>query len=335
MTRSKRRRKNGFTLIELLVVISIISVLIALLLPAVQRVRESAAQTHCLNNLKQIGLALHSYEGAHRKFPPAYLQGNGGVAPAPTAVSTPPPKVLDGMFWLMWGAGVPYYGVDTAPGWGWGAYLLPHLEQAPLELQINYSDSLDLPKYQVLRVAKVPTYVCPSDYGAGIYTVMNEANSPTVDVYTNSYVSCYGALGDPGEQSDNGNGVFMRNKHTRLIDISDGASTTIAIGERAALFVQSPWVGAVPLGSTRTTPGAPVNVAAVEEAPTQVMARAGRLPLNDRYSTPYDFFSGHRQSVNFVFCDGSARRIAVTVDLAVLRALATKAGGEVIEPSAY
>jgi hypothetical protein len=317
----------------LLVVMAIIAVLVALLLPAVQRVRESAAQAHCLNNLKQIGVAIQGYENVHKVYPPAYILAT--TAPAATNVTPPPPKVLDGMFWLLWSSGIPYLGVDTAPGWGWGSFLLPHLEQHPLEQRIDYAESLDLPKYQDLRTAALPMYICPSDYGAGVYMVMNEFNSPLVECHTNSYCANYGSNGDPGEQSDNGNGVFMRNLKFRYADIPDGASNTVGIGERAAMFVQSPWVGAVTRGSTRTTPGAPVYVAAVEEAPTQVMARLGRVPLHDPYSTPYDFFSPHRYSVNFLFMDGSARRIATTVDVTTLRALGSRNGGEVIDSNAY
>src|SRR5262249_61257828 len=110
---------------------------------------------------------------------------------------------------------------------------------------------------------------------------------------------------------------------------------TLAIGERAAMFVKSPWVGAVSLGSTRTTPGAPVHLAGVEEAPTQVMAHFGNLPLLDPYSTPYHFYAAHGQCVNFVLADGSARSLLRSVSPTTLRALATRAGGEPIAADGY
>jgi prepilin-type N-terminal cleavage/methylation domain-containing protein/prepilin-type processing-associated H-X9-DG protein len=320
------KRAQGFTLIELLVVIAIISVLIALLLPAVQRVRESAAQTQCLNNLRQIGLALHSYESQHQAFPPAFSWISG----TPQDVKGAADKAVDGNFWLLLTLGIPYKGLDTAPGWGWGAYLLPHIEQTPLASQIDYKQDMAGAKYEALRKTRVSIYVCPSDPGVGVFTVFNEFNSPLVDAYTNSYAACLGAGADVGEQADNGSGVFFRNSAIRPVDVLDGTSQTLAIGERAAYFCKTPWAGAVSFGSARTTEGAPVYLAAVEEAPTQVMCRTGKLQLKDPYSTPYDFFSAHPQCVNFLFCDGSARRLNMTVTTATLAALATRLGQEAI-----
>src|SRR2546421_2203935 len=102
MFRGKCPARSGFTLIELLVVIAIIAVLVGLLLPAVQKAREAAARTQCSNNLKQVGLALHNHHDALHVFPPGY---------------TTNPVTSD---------------LDTAPGWGWAAHLLPYLEQSNL-----------------------------------------------------------------------------------------------------------------------------------------------------------------------------------------------------------
>src|SRR5215217_7921410 len=104
--------RRGFTLIELLVVIAIIAVLIALLLPAVQQAREAARRAQCVNNLKQMGLALHNYHGSVDAFPPGYV----------SAVKNP-------------GDDYP----ELGPGWGWAAMLLGHLDQGPLFHAINFT----------------------------------------------------------------------------------------------------------------------------------------------------------------------------------------------------
>jgi len=335
MLRPLAVRRGAFTLIELLVVIGIISVLIALTLPAVQRVRESANQTQCLNNLKQMGVALQAYEGVHKVFPPGYLFISSSKAAPPNLLPGPNPRALDSNFWIMLAMGIPYQGIDTAPGWGWGAYLLPYIEQSTIEQRIDYQEYLDLPKYDTLRTTRVPIYECPSDYRTGIFTVLNEFNSPLCDAYTNSYAACHGTGADIGEQADNGTGVFFRNSKIRFSDIVDGTSSTLAIGERAALFCRTPWAGAVSRGSARTTDGAPVYLAAVEEAPTQVMARTGKHPLKDPYSTPYDFFSGHPQCVNFLFCDGSVRRLTSATSPATMAALATRAQADIVGDDGY
>ncbi|RPI83128.1 MAG: DUF1559 domain-containing protein [Planctomycetaceae bacterium] len=315
-------RRDGFTVIELLVTIAIMSLLVALLVPAVQSARESARQTHCRNNLRQFGLALHMYHDSHGVLPPGYLY-SGQPLPPPADPNMPKPKPKS----------VPRIKdapPPTAllqpndPGWSWLSLCLGQLDQAPLYELIDFSHPVRLAGFEI-RGQSLAVANCPSDLGIGSFTIISEDNVTMGQAHTVSYAACFGAYGLINTDPDYGNGMFQRNSAVRLGDVLDGTSQTIAIGERAAHFAKAPWVGVVTTGTIRTTPGAPVFTATVELAPGMALARIGNRTLNSRYSEPYDFFSGHGTIVNFLYVDGSVKALSITTDRDVLHALATRA----------
>jgi prepilin-type N-terminal cleavage/methylation domain-containing protein len=302
----KNSRASAFTLIELLVVIAIVAVLIALLVPAVQKVRESASRAQCQNNLHQVGLAMHNYYDAQKAFPPGYVcqvQANADY---------------------------------TSPGWGWAAMLLPYLDQGNLTNQINFNLAVEDASNLAARTTVLPVFICPSDRSTGIFTIYDSSGNALVQAATNSYAACQGVGVDLDDDLDDGTGMFFRNSKVKFADITDGSSNTIAIGERASLLTQTPWAGAVSYGTTRVTPGAPVtDPTAVEESPSQVLAHVDIDTLNAPNSDPEDFFTPHPATVMFLFADGTVRPVSTGISLSTLQALATRNGGETIDPNDF
>ena len=141
------RIKNGFTLVELLVVIAIIGILVGMLLPAVQQVREAARRTSCANNLRQLGLAMTNYESTHQHLPPGYSSH-------PTRDGSVPSDVfIDSATW------------DAAPGWGWSAHMLPFVEGNTIHDGLQFSEPIWLEPHRQLCEATLPLFLCPSTSG--------------------------------------------------------------------------------------------------------------------------------------------------------------------------
>ncbi len=329
------QQRSAFTLVELLVVIAIIGVLIGLLLPAVQQVREAARRTACKNNLKQLGLALHNYESSLRQFPSGYASISGANYAAKTGYSV---------------AG----GFQSANhlGQAWGAYFLPYLEQANLHNQINFKlpgfDAANL----IARETQLPLFVCPTDHWSfNNFVVRNESVSPIEKYAAASYCANWGPASGvadtPGNPSDdrnldatpdNSQGPFFRNSKTRFANITDGISSTLAIGERTngpVLDTDGQPIGTPPHPNFENVWFAAIRdidapdddhghmvLFDAEYGPNQ--ARGEGTGADRGVSAP------HRGLAQFVFLDGSVHTISEDIDITTYRALASISGGEVI-----
>jgi prepilin-type N-terminal cleavage/methylation domain-containing protein len=314
--------RRAFTLIELLVVIAIIAILMGLLLPAVQQVREAAARATCTNNLHQIGLAMHSYYEAQGTFPVGYYD----PTPWPPGYQTP-------------------QGLDHGPGWGWGAFLLPYLEQENLYRQIDFKVDVGDPSMAAVRTTVLKIFLCPADPGnqtvpftiASNPAATNVGPSPTGlnswQLAYGSYVACNGNDGVDCFCTPPHTGSFLRAiTGFRVADISDGLSNTFFVCDRPSLLSYCSWVGC-PTGAANPFLMSPGNYGAET---TVVMCHAGSTGPN----TPGVFdadstWSPHRVGVPYLFGDGSVHFIPNSIDIPTWMALATRAGGEPVDESQF
>ena len=299
------RRRSAFTLIELLAVIAIIAVLIGLLLPAVQKVRESAARIRCQNNLKQIGLALNNYHDQTGSFPPGYYD----LAPWPQD--------------------------DRGPGWGWASFILPEMEQGNLQTRIDYNLSVGDPSPAIAsaRATFLKAFQCPSDpNGAMTFTATDGAGGSWVLAH-GSYVACNGNDGVDDNTTPPHTGAFVRGvRGFRIAEITDGLSNTFFVGERCTTMSESTWAGAIPNAQDPSV-RAPGNFSG---ASAFVLGHCGPHLPNDSIVTDADAMSsGHTSGVQFLFGDGSVHQISNGIAQPVYDALATRAGEEVADASGY
>jgi len=341
------RSRRAFTLIELLVVIAIIAILIGLLLPSVQKVREAAGRLQCQNNLKQIGVAVHTYHDSRKVLPPSQL-------------------------WLY--PDFPKYSLDQK-SWSWMFFILPYIEQSNLYRQVDPSVHAHVDKLDVIKTP-IPTYMCPSDPASSNPVVfvdwLNNTSThhdparfnqplPALNSRTSfsrtlnksfpvaftSYRGCWGQnwfstttwanpavggayYGDPVNGYNGcscGDGIHFAQNNTaglsvnhflRLTSITDGTSNTFYAGETViADNIQTMWASTDDAGASCVFDLADVNPQT--GGPWDVVG-----------GTAFRFSSSHVGGVNFVYADGSVHFVSKGIFRVTWRALSTYNGREVI-----
>jgi prepilin-type processing-associated H-X9-DG protein/prepilin-type N-terminal cleavage/methylation domain-containing protein len=294
---SNWQRRVGFSLVELLVVIGIISLLLSLALPAIQRVRESAARIQCQNNLKQIGIALHHHHAVYGRFPPQ------------------PPKDKND----------PNYALT------WMALILPQIEQESLwqaterAFQIEPRKPFENPPHVGLATV-VKTYICPDD---------GRLLSPLLD--KDGITAANGSYVGVGGGTDFTNGVMGRIPGIRLSEITDGTSVTVMVGERPPpdTLQAGWWYTRIRRAGVWGTLYGPDGVMPVEHAyiPTDPCRGPYRFGPGrpDNPCDRYHFWSLHPGGANFLFADGSVHFLSYSAQ-PVMVALATRNGGETVNP---
>jgi prepilin-type N-terminal cleavage/methylation domain-containing protein/prepilin-type processing-associated H-X9-DG protein len=307
-------RRKAFTLIELLVVIAIIAILIGLLVPAVQKVRDAAARTQCLNNLHQLGIAAHNYHDNYKRFPPAVNM----------------PDIAQAVGTTTGGCSNQWPAAPTQGKWfSLHMALLPYVEQQ--NLRTNVVDNVTNPQNvncngpSSVGAQLVYIYVCPSD-GA--------MPSPAVGQYGNLYfgLTSYGGCSGTSATSYCSNqmlqnGVFYMNSSVKITTITDGTSNTLMFGERSRLNLQA-------TSSSQALGGwAWVNRYAQEDNTMNASEPMEGMLFHDLNQ----FGSQHSGGdiVNFVFADASVHSLQKSLSIVVFQRLAARNDGQVIDASQF
>jgi prepilin-type N-terminal cleavage/methylation domain-containing protein/prepilin-type processing-associated H-X9-DG protein len=274
----RRARRPAFTLVELLVAIAIIGILISLLLPAVQASRSAARRTTCKNQLRQLSVALHLYHDTNNCFPPGSYD-MGSAFPMQT-------------------------------GWGWGAMLLPYLEQSALHSQLNFGEGTVIGGNLSLIALPVTGFRCPSEIGPDSVTCA-PLGEPSYKL--------------PAENYCGSEGVLSSMSSTRISQITDGTSQTFILGERivqpgspSTLAYTSAWCGLAAFADQYDYASVP-----------HLMPSSIHM-LNTSVGDPQCFGSRHELGAHFAFADGSIQYISNNIDPSIYVALGTSDGGEMV-----
>jgi prepilin-type N-terminal cleavage/methylation domain-containing protein/prepilin-type processing-associated H-X9-DG protein len=307
--------RRAFTLVELLVVITIIGILIALLLPAVQAAREAARRIQCSNQFKQVALALHNYHAAQGTFPPGMIQWDG-----------------------RWSSGCGPRGTpSTYHGWSWGAFILAYLEQKNVHDAIDFDGWYSSSQNRQPGATRIEAFLCPSDpqdgelvgccsgWQVGGHSLEDVRMTNMAGVADSEDWTCNGIAANQYSVND---GMMGEREGARIRDVRDGTSHTLFVGEvtgggrgsyRAHFWVS--W----DLLDTRDGINGPFSVPGGDWAPDE--------SPSGTYTGFRDtgFSSYHPGGCHFALADGSVHFLTENLASQVLVALTTRAGGEVVD----
>lgn len=316
--------RGGFTLVELLVVIAIIGILVGLLLPAVQAAREAARRMSCQNNLKQQGLAIANYESALRVLPPSYISDHRNPNRDPETL-------------------------DAANGFGWGALILPYMEQNAVYEKLNFRIGCWDPSQSPIVRTKLPVYLCPSAGGTeNDVLVRNDSRDVIATFGRSTYVANVGQEEPWGRTIEDyaniADGPMYRNSRLRIGDIRDGLSQTVFLGEHIPDLSDKTWVGVVPGASVCPNNTARFPLSSCDAAATLVNVHSGPSsaeidpdlgiapvhPPNSQLAHVCQMYSGHIVGSNVVMGDGSVHFISASINHNTWAALSSRAKGDLV-----
>lgn len=321
----RHQTPQGFTLVELLVVIAIIAVLTTLLLPAVQAARSAARRISCTNNVRQIGLALHNYSSLHLAFPPGNTTGPG---------------------------------VPVFKGLSAHVHLLPFMEEESIAKLVNVDAAYDAPQNAAALQAQVPSFLCPSDADQ-LPSELGGRNSYYCNQGTNIIFGMPTTeSNDPNRDLPRPNGVFFLGSKTDTKHILDGTSKTAAFSEKllgdGSNAISTPASDTYQPGTYPSTADEALRdclACDTDDLTKQRVSNVGAPWLWAYHSTTMYWHvappntrscmyppgrimttasSSHTGGVNVVMCDGSVRFVADEIELAVWRAMGTRAGEELV-----
>ncbi len=332
-------RRRAFTLIELLVVIAIIAVLISLLLPAVQAAREAARRAQCVNNLKQIGLALHNFENSNNFFPPSAIKSTGNQPSMNINVDSagnPLPKGRDRVSMYMF------------------AFLLPYMEQAPLYNAFNMKRDVRDPINSTVIASQINTLLCPSSPSGDKNHVYSTTDSWTKQTYTNVKFAVSDYAVNNGIEDGliaagfvpSGDYLSMLfNTHstsvdfkTRIAEVTDGLSNTFMVSENAGrptYYLANGRVAPVQNYSEGIAGGWADYATGYTTHGFTLDGSASPGPCHTSCNNNNETYAFHVGGSNHVFGDGSVRFVKTTTSIRIFAQLISRANGEVISSDSY